>query len=444
MYMRTFESDTLDEAFKEIKREMGPDAIILKTVTHKGVKGLYKKKKFEITAAIKEKDYLKKAQVDKAIPESKRNEFYAAPASYVNNMIDNYDQNINKGYGQIGLNKTVKTNKNDELEDFLKDEIEDQKPKKKIIAKNNSNGSIEVNKEDQLSANQQANIDISSIWAEVISLNEKFKKQEIKLQQIISEDNNELINLNRFMSMNGISPKIIKKVLDQALNKFSEIEKVSIDELMDFALLEISQNLNIENPLVFSHRTEYEPVITVFISEGKSGQTSLSMKLSTMINNCQLIQFTNEKFQRNKNEILEILKIENIITETISDCLKELDKSCNEKKNVILDFAKLKNGFDENRIFLERIKKSFKRVEVILILNSLYDKENINSIIQKYNGLIDGLAFTFIDKTLSFNNVLNICSENKIPVKIFGTGEVIPNDIEMATTERIIKQAFKL
>ena len=63
MYVRKFESDTIEEALRDIKRELGPDAVILKTITNKGLKGAFKKKKIEITAAISEKNYVKKEMV---------------------------------------------------------------------------------------------------------------------------------------------------------------------------------------------------------------------------------------------------------------------------------------------------------------------------------------------------------------------------------------------
>ena len=36
MYVRKFEADTIEEALKDIKRELGPEAVILKTITNKG------------------------------------------------------------------------------------------------------------------------------------------------------------------------------------------------------------------------------------------------------------------------------------------------------------------------------------------------------------------------------------------------------------------------
>ena len=61
MHVRKFYGETIEETLKKIKTELGPDTIILKTVSNKGVKGALKKHKIEITAAISEKDYVKKA-----------------------------------------------------------------------------------------------------------------------------------------------------------------------------------------------------------------------------------------------------------------------------------------------------------------------------------------------------------------------------------------------
>ena len=63
MYVRKFEAESLEDALKAIKKELGPDAIILKTVTNKGLKGAFKKKRIEITAAISEKSYTKKQKL---------------------------------------------------------------------------------------------------------------------------------------------------------------------------------------------------------------------------------------------------------------------------------------------------------------------------------------------------------------------------------------------
>ena len=76
MFVKKFEADTIDEALKAVKAELGPDAIILKTITNKGLKGAFKKKRIEITAAVSEKNIEKKAKVDKVLNNDQKKDFY--------------------------------------------------------------------------------------------------------------------------------------------------------------------------------------------------------------------------------------------------------------------------------------------------------------------------------------------------------------------------------
>src|SRR5690606_17570027 len=102
MHVRKFEAETLEQALKDIKRELGPDAIILKTVSNAGLKGAFKKSKIEITAAISEKSYTKKARVDSVLNDDQKETFYQDQAGYIANMIDRHDQSkaAQSGYGK--------------------------------------------------------------------------------------------------------------------------------------------------------------------------------------------------------------------------------------------------------------------------------------------------------------------------------------------------------
>src|SRR5690554_6130378 len=141
MYVKKFEADTLDEALRSVKSELGPDAIILKTTTSKGLKGAFKKGRVEITAAISEQNFEKKSRVDRALGDHENKErFYQAPSSSINHMINEYNERSPRasasanGYGAMGLNKVVNTvskasNKfKSSLDDFLtiEEDLEDQ------------------------------------------------------------------------------------------------------------------------------------------------------------------------------------------------------------------------------------------------------------------------------------------------------------------------------
>src|SRR3989338_9934430 len=93
MFVKKFEADTLDEALKSIKRELGPDAIIMNTVTNSGFKSAFKKNKIEITAAISEKSYVKKAKVDSVLNDQQKEIFYKDSAQSVAKFIDKFNDN---------------------------------------------------------------------------------------------------------------------------------------------------------------------------------------------------------------------------------------------------------------------------------------------------------------------------------------------------------------
>src|SRR5690606_11745298 len=107
MFVKKFEADTLEEALKAVKVELGPDAIILKTVTNNGLKGAFKKKRIEITAAISERSFEKKAKVDRVLNEEQKEAFYQAPASSIKETISKYNNPgaapaSQSGYGNMG------------------------------------------------------------------------------------------------------------------------------------------------------------------------------------------------------------------------------------------------------------------------------------------------------------------------------------------------------
>lgn len=118
MYVRKFEADSMDEVLKAIKFELGPEAIIIKTVTNSGIKGAFKKKKLEVTAAITEEEFKKKKKLDKILSEDQKSELYQKKSKDISKTIEQYTPNkeisqrnsnpVESGYGLMGMNKSVK------------------------------------------------------------------------------------------------------------------------------------------------------------------------------------------------------------------------------------------------------------------------------------------------------------------------------------------------
>ena len=93
MQVKKFEAATIQEALETIKRELGPEAIILQTKQNKKGFGLMNKASVEVTAAVSERSLQKKSFTEKRLPEPSRDAVQRLPA---NRQAQIYDKNYDK------------------------------------------------------------------------------------------------------------------------------------------------------------------------------------------------------------------------------------------------------------------------------------------------------------------------------------------------------------
>jgi flagellar biosynthesis protein FlhF len=96
----------------------------------------------------------------------------------------------------------------------------------------------------------------------------------------------------------------------------------------------------------------------------------------------------------------------------------------------ILELASFFNGIDE--------------MEIHLVLSAATrEKENLSAI-ERFAALsISSLLFTKLDEIGGHGSVINVCSACRKPISYLTTGQNIPDDIEVATTERILNLVSK-
>jgi flagellar biosynthesis protein FlhF len=90
MQVKKFEAPTMQEALKVIKRELGPEAIILSTKHIKGGFGLMSKASVEVTAAIAEKDLKKKQMAEKGLPQNVKEKIWNSKAEKQSEIYNDY------------------------------------------------------------------------------------------------------------------------------------------------------------------------------------------------------------------------------------------------------------------------------------------------------------------------------------------------------------------
>ena len=248
MYVRKFQGESIDETIKLIKKELGPEAIILKTETFKGIKSAFKKSRVEITAAITEKSLAKKQNVERALPQDKRDIMYSSPASYLSEVIDDYDRtnaNIGAGYGNVSLNRPVQSKNADssnvvnelvhsnDLDSFLKEE-------KNHTASNDLSDFLSENNVQEIKNSIEPTASLQEIdHKEIIeksdNINANSNVENTEVNNLISEMKERLTNLENNTSNSELFEKVL--ALETQISKINFVKSTKNEDLQKITKL---------------------------------------------------------------------------------------------------------------------------------------------------------------------------------------------------------------
>lgn len=471
MYVRKFEADSLEEALKDIKQELGPDAIILKTVTNKGLKGAFKKSRIEITAAISEKNYTKKSKVDHVLGEEHKQSFYNNQASYISNMIDNYSDNKNQeqaasknanGYGGLGLNRAVNVSKNatqqaqsstqTKLSPVLKASLDD------FLDKKEENETREAQNFEETYRSQVQEREERFHQQENESAREERDAQKRKIEELERQlfdlskhierlDKREpvgIFQLRTTLKSLDISDNYIQKITKKATFELSREDLENQEIVFEFALREMMAEIPTSMPMFSSLDSTETPVITVLISETSTGQTSMMQKIgalkpeSVLIKNGVITQEDARSFTD------KVFNLNIVLTKSIAEMVSECRRAVESGRSVFIDYRASEGEMNETKKFIDGLRRSFDKVEVLITLCAIQSELYNKKVISRYSQLADGLTVSHLDLCMNFGALFNIVEgESDLPYKFYGTGEVVPDDLEAATAERILAGIFQ-
>ncbi len=494
MYVRKFEADSLDEALKAIKRELGPDAIILKTVTNKGIKGAFKKNRIEITAAISEKNYTKKARVDHSLGDDNNNKekFYQNNSNYISSMIDNFSDNKAEesksnfgGYGSAGLNKSVQnlgSKMKNSLDDFLsggpetnqekfmpekrvngyqqqyQEQYLEQEPRQVFVGENEIadhfypeqesfeeelyHSAPSSRKESIVERNEQDSEEMQSQRKKIDELEKKLYELTKNVQRIERPEPAGIIQLRTTLRSLDINEMTVNEIIKKAVFELSENDIQDVDTVFEFALREMLDRIYVEMPRFSNLEGSEEPFVTVLVSENSCGQSSMLYKLGALKEDSVLIKYQPGK-ENDFTEKVFGLTVEKV--NTIPEIISQIRKAVEAGKSVFVDYRNYKTEINDTKKFIDGLKRSFGKVEVMVCLSSIHSEIYNRKVLSTYQNIADGMIVTYLDQCLNYGAIFNICEEYpKLPLKFFGTGDVVPDDIEAATGERVLAGMFKL
>ena len=128
----------------------------------------------------------------------------------------------------------------------------------------------------------------------------------------------------------------------------------------------------------------------------------------------------------------------------VASNIKELKTSVKKLRNrrlILIDTPGMSQN-NENQINeLRNLLEGISPIQTHLLLSATTSDSNLMDIWEKYKVIpITRLIFTKLDETTTFGNIVNQLCRSKIPISYFTNGQEVPEDIEIASLEKLVNQ----
>lgn len=390
MIIKKYQGTTEAEATAKAKEELGQDAVIMnvKSVKQKGLRKLFKKSYYEVTAAIDEPSE-KAAREKHTASENKARK----PVDTSENLKETVSE---KETTEAGV-KTAKTSAIEERLDNLAQLLEQQ---------------IQETKEEEA---------------------EERPDQKSKLVKLVYE---QLLD-------NEVTEGNAREIMSEIDNKSSEIQ---VDDLLSNIyqkiVLKLGQIKTIE-------LCEKKPKVVFFVGPTGVGKTTTIAKLASkykLDHKCKLAIITADTYRvAAVEQIRTYANILNVPIEVVYNA-EELQQAIQKYAEYDLLFVDTAGRSHQNQEQQEDVKRLLQvakeyEQEIYLVISATTKYRDLVKITQVYSDISSyRLLFTKTDETGALGNILNIKMLTNEPLSYVTFGQNVPDDIEITDAQAIAKQ----
>lgn len=192
------------------------------------------------------------------------------------------------------------------------------------------------------------------------------------------------------------------------------------------------------------------PVIVAFVGPTGSGKTTTLAKLAAhcCINKQKKVSIITADTYRiaaieQIKMFADIVKV-NLQVIFSPDEISDALKACSNDEIVFVDTAGRSQRNTEHMGDLTKFIETLHPDEVHLVLSATTKDSDLTDIIQRYKGVhVNRLLFTKLDETVRIGNIFNVVNESKIQCSYFTFGQSVPDDIELAQTNRFVQHLWE-
>lgn len=428
------------EALRMVKAELGPDAMILSTKKEStgGFLGFFSKQVYRVTAAI---DPARKAEPPQ-------------PAAVIPR-----DPPVRERTAKEELESSMLAPLARELKE-LREKVDalsrrDSEPRKEAAATDGvqtidlTEGSLNLKKIPRSDLEEIKKLLLATLTksqedgakpVEWQSAGETPAQQNPSGKQLLPEDS----PLAKELTKSGISTELIRTIIDTLNTLPAQDSNQSIRARLGdvFArLIKFAGAPKLKNN---------SPRIIALVGPTGVGKTTTTAKLAAMYalnrgNKVALI--TMDIFRVGAVEQLKTYSRIMAIPLEVASSPKELEKAVEKHSAcdlIFIDTAgrshKDKEKLDEMKSFLEHDIP----IEVYLCLSATTKDRELEEILRRFSIFqISKVVFTKIDESESFGNMVNLLMKDNLAVAYFTTGQRVPEDIEVATSEKLAEMILR-
>jgi len=441
MLVKTFQAATMAEALRQVKAELGPDAMILSTKKEKqgGILGFFSKQVVKVTAAI---DPHRPAAPPPAVVRERPERERTAKEEFENSMLAPLARELRE------LRERVEQlSKRDE-------ELRQRQPEAVATGDENSKPG-EVAGINLHTIPRQDLEEIKKLLLNTLTRNQGGETvqtvqwpgsgsgQPPQEDPAVADEGQEVTPLARELERQGIDHEVMDKIIATINTLPAEQEEQSIAGRLGAAfgrLIKFTGMLRLK---------KNAPRIIALVGPTGVGKTTTTAKLAAMYalnrgNKVALV--TMDIFRVGAVEQLKTYtKIMGIPLE-VASTPKELERAVERHADcdlILVDTAgrshKDTEKLDEMKVFLEGIQS-----DIYLCLSATTKDRELEEILKRFSIFeVSKVVFTKLDECESFGCIVNLLLKANLQIAYFTTGQRVPEDIEVATSDKLAKLILK-
>lgn len=490
MQVKKFEAPTMQEALKVIKRELGPEAIILSTKHIKSGFGLMSKASVEVTAAIAEKDLKKKMMAEKGLPQDVKEKIWSSKAEKQTEIYNNYFEKQLKRASKDRVEISAARGREDRQEeqtpkqrqqerheqarrpqarlDTARWEITQPAPRQEVrqeqmaVSPPRERRYIDIGDEDGPAPIQPRANPVASSTEKVRTLEKDVEQLKSMIGELTATGSSGVSNGNRDdadkdltdqlvrvmhdLVASGIEKKYARQIVREASFDLQSLDRHDEQVIIDKVASQLVADIQVKDLLegVGAKSGASKSTVLALVGPTGVGKTTTIAKIASLgilerRLRVGLINLDSYKVAA-ADQLSTYAKIMNIPFRSVNsrDELQQAIYDFSSLDLILIDTTGRSQKDQESLLQLRHMLATIEGCQSVLMVSATTKDTDINEVVSRFKIFHPaGLVFSKLDETSVYGCIYNVQKRSGLPLLYFTVGQRVPEDIEKASAERV-------